>query len=228
MQIRFHRRPQALHSKTVYLLDLDNTLHFASAHILPEINRQMTQYLANTLNLTTQQASQLRTDYWIKYGATLLGMMRHHGTDPHHFLHHTHQFTDLEKLSFRPGAVPQTLKRLKGRRVLLTNAPKAYAVDLLKALDLYRHLDAVIAIEDMVIHRQWRPKPSRWLWPLLKTRLKANRPIFVDDTLGHLHQAARHGYTPVWITKPGLGFKSRRPVGRVVRRIKKLSHLVEV
>ena len=38
----------------------------------------------------------LREHYWQRYGATLLGLVRHHGTDPEHFLHHTHQIPDLE------------------------------------------------------------------------------------------------------------------------------------
>ncbi|NJM33099.1 MAG: pyrimidine 5'-nucleotidase, partial [Limnobacter sp.] len=130
----------------MYLLDLDNTLHHASSHILPEINRQMTRYLQNALGLPQEHASQLRTHYWVQHGATLLGMMTHHGTDPHHFLHHTHQFDNLQVLSHRPGHVPQRLRRLPGLRVLLTNAPKAYATELLKVLGLFSCVDAVVAI----------------------------------------------------------------------------------
>ena len=180
----------------------------------------MTEYLARSLNLSRQEASQIRTDYWKKYGATLLGMIKHHGTDPHHFLDNTHQFPNLRQVSHRPGSVPLGLKRLKGLRVLLTNAPRSYAVDLLKTLNLYAHVDAVIAIEDMVIHGQWRPKPSMWLWPRLQRALKRKRMVFVDDTRGHLHQAASHGISGVWITKPGLGFKALARSGNVKHRVK--------
>lgn len=202
-------------------------MHYASRFIFPEINRQMTDYLSRTLNLDVNQASQLRTDYWLRYGATLLGMMKHHNTDPHHFLHHTHQFPNLAEFCSRPGVVPQKLKQLDGLRILLTNAPRAYAVDLLKILGLYQHLDGVVAIEDMVIHSKWRPKPSQWLWPALQKGLRCRKLVLVDDTLGHLHKASKHGIEGVWITYPEIGFKARLRTGSVKYRIKHLNQLVK-
>lgn len=220
MRIRYIRRPHAGLAGKVYLLDLDNTLHHASRHILPEINRQMTRYLEQHLELDALQASELRTRYWLRYGATLLGMMRHHKTDPHHFLANTHQFEGLKQLSSRHGSVPHRLSRLPGLRIMLTNAPRAYAVALCKELGLYRHFHAVIAIEDMVVHQAWRPKPASILWPHLKSKLNGKKALLVDDTLGHLKQAARHGIQTSWITFPGLGFKPWQLNGKVRHRIR--------
>ncbi|HEX4919003.1 MAG TPA: HAD family hydrolase [Limnobacter sp.] len=220
MQIPYLHRPKAGLAKRVYLLDLDNTLHLAANHILPEINRQMTQYLVAHLDLQEREASALRTRYWLRYGATLLGMMRHHGTNPHHFLAQTHQFEGLGKLSSRHPSVPQRLSRLPGLRVLLTNAPRAYAIEVCKAQGLYRHLHAIVAIEDMVIHRQWRPKPANILWPKLKVALRHARPMLVDDTHGHLKKAALHGYKTAWITPPGIHFGHHTTRGPVYQRIR--------
>ncbi|HEX4880295.1 MAG TPA: haloacid dehalogenase [Limnobacter sp.] len=220
MHIPFLNRPKADLAHRVYLLDLDNTLHLAADHILPEINRQMTQYLVTHLQLPEQQASALRTRYWLRYGATLLGMMRHHGTNPHHFLAQTHRFDGLGKLSCRHPSVPLRLSRLPGLRILLTNAPRAYALEVCKAQGLYRHLHAIVAIEDMVIHRQWRPKPANILWPKLKRTFRHKRPMLVDDTHGHLKQAALHGYQTVWITPPGIRFGPRTTRGPVRHRIR--------
>jgi len=220
LRIRYIRRPHAGLSGKVYLLDLDNTLHLASSHILPEINRQMTRYLETHLELDTQKASELRTQYWLRYGATLLGMMQHHQTDPHHFLANTHVFPELKMLSSRHGSVPHRLRGLNGVRIMLTNAPRAYAVALCKELGLYRHLHAVVAIEDMVVHQAWRPKPAGILWPNLKSKLKGRKALLVDDTLGHLKQASRHGIQTSWITFPGLGFKPLGLTGRVKHRIR--------
>lgn len=221
MRIRYIRRPRADLSGKVYLLDLDNTLHDASRFILPEINRQMTQYLVRHLNLDPAQASAMRTHYWLRYGATLLGMMKHHGTNPHHFLEQTHQFdTPVGQLGTRHASVPQRLGKLPGLRILLTNAPRDYAVQVCKQMGLYRHLHALVSIEDMVIHQSWRPKPAGVLWPHLKRQLKGKPGLFVDDTLGHLKQAARHGFRTGWITLPGLGFKPRVLTGRVRNRIR--------
>ena len=58
----------------------------------------MTEYLQQYLGLEEAAANDLRVHYWRKYGATLTGLMHHHGTDPDHFLWHTHQFPDLRRM----------------------------------------------------------------------------------------------------------------------------------
>lgn len=90
----------------IWIFDLDDTLHNASAHIFPVMNRAMTQYIMDELSLSEPDAHALRQHYWRIYGATLKGLMRHHGTNPHHFLLETHRLTTL------PDMVIQT-KRLK-------------------------------------------------------------------------------------------------------------------
>ena len=78
-----------MHAHPVWLFDLDNTLHNASPHIFPHIHRSMGSYLEKHLALSPEAANTLRMQYWHRYGATLLGLMRHHGTDPQHFLAET-------------------------------------------------------------------------------------------------------------------------------------------
>jgi len=55
-------------------------------HLFPHIDRSMTAYLAEHLDLSAYAANELRQFYWRRYGATLVGLIRHHGIDPHHFL----------------------------------------------------------------------------------------------------------------------------------------------
>ena len=83
---------------TVWLLDLDNTLHDAMPVVFPRINLAMTEYVARTVGLPHAEASELRVHYWRRYGATLLGMVRHHGVDPHDFLRETHPFPDIHRI----------------------------------------------------------------------------------------------------------------------------------
>jgi putative hydrolase of the HAD superfamily len=68
----------------VWLFDLDNTLHDAGPHIFPHINRSMVEYIRDHLGIEEDEATRIRQVYWQRYGATLLGMMRHHGTDARH------------------------------------------------------------------------------------------------------------------------------------------------
>ena len=62
-------------SGRVWLFDLDNTLHNATPHIFPHINRSMRQYIERHLNVDKHEASRIRQDYWMRYGATLLGLI---------------------------------------------------------------------------------------------------------------------------------------------------------
>ena len=112
------------------------------------------------LTCRSDEASVLRVQYWRRYGATLLGMIRHHDVDPHEFLRETHQFPDLHELVRRQHALVDLLRRLPGRKILLTNAPRQYAHGVLRHLGIARILDRVICIEDMRFAGLWQPKPS--------------------------------------------------------------------
>ena len=80
----------------VWLFDLDNTLHDAGARVFGALNRSMTDYIMRELALDEPAANLLRRRYWQRYGATLLGLVRHHGVKAAHFLHDTHRLPGLE------------------------------------------------------------------------------------------------------------------------------------
>ena len=82
----------------IWIFDLDDTLHNASAHIFPVMNRTMTQYIMDNLEMDEPAAHSLRQHYWRVYGATLKGLMRHHGVDPYHFLNETHKLITLPEM----------------------------------------------------------------------------------------------------------------------------------
>jgi len=77
--------------------DLDNTLHDASHAAFRDINERMTAYIVRELAMNEDDADALRRRYWQRYGATLLGLVRHHGVKAQHFLHHTHILPGLEE-----------------------------------------------------------------------------------------------------------------------------------
>jgi hypothetical protein len=57
----------------------------------------MGEYIVRELRLTQAESDALRRRYWQRYGATLLGLVRHHGVKPAHFLHDTHLLPGLEQ-----------------------------------------------------------------------------------------------------------------------------------
>lgn len=141
------RRPAGDNSgRTVWLFDLDNTLHDASHAIFPAINQLMTAYVARVLGCDEATASEVRVKYWQRYGATLLGMIRHHDVDPADFLRAAHDFPELaEMVRVRSGLVGH-LRRLPGRKILVTNAPEQYARAVMKVAGIQQCFERVVEI----------------------------------------------------------------------------------
>jgi putative hydrolase of the HAD superfamily len=209
--------PVAPGSRPVWLLDLDNTLHDALPSIMPRINRAMTDYVMKRTGLAEAQASALRVSYWRRYGATLLGMIRHHDVDPHEFLLETHPFPDLHALVRRDPRLAHLLRRLPGRKVVVTNAPAAYAAGVIAALGIGPMLDGLVSVEQMRFAGRLMPKPSRpMLHKLLaRLRLPAHRCVLVEDTVENLRAARHCGVRTVWVS--GIAWQSR-PVWQRPRR----------
>src|SRR4029450_11678187 len=122
-------------------------------------NEAMTRYIVEHLQMPHDEAHALRQHYWDRYGATLLGLVRHHGVRAAHFLAETHRLPGLEERVRTSAHDRAALTRLRGRKFIVTNAPRAYAMRVLRTLGLLRHVDGVIAIEDMTMFRALRPKP---------------------------------------------------------------------
>lgn len=185
-------------TERVWIFDLDNTLHDANLHIFPHINRSMTAYLQHHLNMNEHTANALRIDYWQRYGATLSGMMRHHATDPAHFLWHTHQFPVLSDMILREPRLRHVLKKLPGKKIVFSNAPQHYAHAVLKILRIDDCFHDVFAIEQT----RYQPKPQRhgFLRLLHKHRLKPASCVMVEDSADNLYTAKLCGMSTVWIS----------------------------
>jgi len=188
----------------VWIFDLDDTLHNASAHIFPVMNRAMTQYIMDTLDLDEPAAHQLRQHYWRIYGATLKGLMRHHGGHPtyfcpYHFLRETHRLIDLPEMVLQVKSLRHMLQSLAGRKVVFTNAPRDYALRVLDILGVGDCFELVFSVESTLFHA----KPSvRGFQMLLKAiNARASDCVMLEDNLPALMTAKRLGMKTIWVTK---------------------------
>ena len=224
-------------NRIVWLFDLDNTLHDAGAYVFGELHVSMGAYVQRELGLEPAEADELRRRYWLRYGATLLGLVRHHGIKPAHFLAETHRLPDLEARISGHRHDLAALRRLRGKRIVLTNAPRAYAERVLACLGLQRAFDALVAIEDMAMFGALRPKPDARMLRRLAAQLKTtpSRCVLVEDTLAHQRSARRIGMRTVWmqryarraLVQPGRPERWSRHPAYVDRRIRSLRALLE-
>ena len=224
--------------KLVWLFDLDNTLHDASHAIFPAINRNMNALIARVLESESKPAhpeavNEVRVAYWQRYGATLLGMMRHHAVRSEDFLRDAHQFDNLSQMIRAERGCARLLRRLPGRKILLTNAPAAYSKAVVRHLGLHRHFADHLPIESMVVHRQLRPKPSRLLLRSLLARegLSPQRCVLVEDSLENLKSARSLGLRTVWFTgylpqragRPGFADLKVKSLSQLPRQLRRLA-----
>ncbi|TMH34570.1 MAG: pyrimidine 5'-nucleotidase [Betaproteobacteria bacterium] len=189
--------------RTTWLFDLDNTLHDASHAAFGPTNLAMTEYIALHLKLPHDEAWALRQHYWKRYGATLLGLVKHHGVKASHFLEQTHRLPGLEQRLRTSAHDRAALRRLPGRKFILTNAPRGYALRVLETLKLAACFDGVISIEDMTMFGQHRPKPDARMLRHVAARLKVrpSRCVLVEDTLAHQRSARAVGMRTAWMQR---------------------------
>ena len=221
----------------LWLFDLDNTLHDASHAIFPLISANMTTYIARVLGggmlpvsaESIDAANATRLDYMQRYGATLPGMIRHHQVCAADFLRATHDLAGLQQLIRAERGLARMLRSLPGRKIVLTNAPARYSRDVMRHLRLEHQFSHHVAIENMQVHGQLRPKPSKLMLRRLLRRhgVAAHRCVLVEDTLANLRSARALGVRTVWVTQylrrrePG----AEAPLSRMTRMPKRPAYV---
>jgi putative hydrolase of the HAD superfamily len=201
----------------IWIFDLDDTLHDASSKIFPRINQSMTAYVSQKLNISHDAAHELRDQYWKVYGATLKGLMENHDVDPKEFLLKTHDAHELSKFVKQSHALKNTLKKLKGKKIVFTNAPLHYAIAIIKSLKIERHFSAVYSIETT----KYNPKPSLYAFRKILSHLgeKPHQCTMVEDDLANLKTAHKIGMKTVLVSR-----QNKKTVF-VNKRITKITHL---
>lgn len=190
-------------ARPVWLFDLDDTLHDASHAAFGQMHVAIGDYIATHLGISGAEAQALRQRYWQRYGATLLGVVRHHGVRAAHFLEETHRMPGLEGRLRTSAHDRAALRRLPGRKIILTNAPRAYAMRVLDTLGLTSFFDTIITIDEMTMFGDLRPKPDARMLRRVAARLGVapGRCVLVEDTLVHQKAARRVGMRAVWMQR---------------------------
>jgi len=198
-------------NELVWLFDLDNTLHDTSHKIFAQISVCMTRAVMQTLGVDEATAHELRQRYWARYGATMIGLAKHHGVNAQEFLDISHDF-DIKPLLKAEKGIREFMRRFPGRKILVTNAPFRYARSVLKHLGILHLFDAIWSVEHMKILGQYRPKPSQALirYILASEGIDPGRCVLVEDTLSNLKSVRSLGMRTVHIFHPGTPFAHTR------------------
>lgn len=188
-----------------WIFDLDNTLYPASCRLFQQVDRRISQFIADRLSVPVDEARRLQKHYFRTYGTTLRGLMEEHGLEPKAFLAYVHDI-DVSVVPPDPqlGAL---LDAAPGRKFVYTNGSARHADNVLRRLGISARFDGVFDIVDA----GFTPKPDPAPYAAMAQRFGVDptRACMVEDIARNLGPAKDMGMTTVWIrtdadfAKPG-------------------------
>ena len=178
-----------------WLFDLDNTLYSAKTKVFDQVEKRMTQYVSNKLDVSMDKAKKIQKDYFHEYNTTLNGMIKNHKIDANEFLEFVHNI-DIDFLK-KDSKLSEELKKLDGKKMIFTNGPKKHALNITRKIGIDQHFDDIFDIVDS----NFVPKPMMEPYKKLveKHKIDPNLCTFVEDIARNLKPAYEMGMTTVWI-----------------------------
>ena len=180
---------------STWIFDLDNTLYSADSGIFQQVHTLMSKFVSTHLNIDIKKAKELQRKYYRQHGTTLRGMMDNHNVDPDHFLSEVHQ---LDYSIVGPNfKLNRELKKLKGRKIIYTNANRQHANDILIRLELTNMFDEIFDIKTA----NYIPKPEASPYEQIISEFNIDpiTTIMFDDIAKNLVPAKNVGFASVWI-----------------------------
>ena len=178
-----------------WIFDLDNTLYKADSGIFQQVHELMGEFIKKHLNMDIKEAKELQKSYYKKHGTTLRGLMDNHGIDPDDFLKEVH---NLDYSIVGPDdLLNEQLKKLKGKKIIYTNANMQHAISVLDRINLSGFFDEIYDIK----MANYVPKPEIKPYEQIikKYNLNPSTSAMFDDIAKNLVPAKKVGFTSVWI-----------------------------
>jgi putative hydrolase of the HAD superfamily len=181
---------------TDWVFDLDNTLYPRTCNLFAQIDRLITQYVADVTKLPFDEARVLQKIYYREHGTTLRGLMDKYGIDPDHFLATVHAI-DYSPVEAHPALIA-AIEALPGRKFIFTNADTGHAKAVLARLGGDEAMfDGIFDIRGAA----FEPKPWRKPYDALLVAhgIDATRAAMFDDLEKNLLVPHEIGMTTVQV-----------------------------
>ena len=138
-----------------WVFDLDNTLYPHHSNLFSQIDVKMTDYVAELLTMSRDEARVLQKQLYKDYGTTLSGLMERHGVDPDDFLQKVH---DIDYSWVAPDPeLGEAIKALPGRKFIFTNGDRPHAERTARQLGILEHFDEIFDL----VAAGLTPKPAQ-------------------------------------------------------------------
>ena len=178
-----------------WLFDLDNTLYSGDTKVFDQVDKKMSFFISNKLNVSLEEAKKIQKSYFHEYNTTLNGMIKNHKIDAEEFLEFVHD-VDLNFLK-EDLALQNELTNLTGKKYIFTNGSKAHASNVTKRIGIQNLFDGVFDI----VESDFIPKPSIEPYKKIiqKYGIDPEYCIFIEDIARNLKPAHELGMKTVWI-----------------------------
>ena len=184
------------------LLDLDGVCYgkhnnYSLERVFGQVSKRMTMFISERLQINTEEAKKLQTDYFYKYNTSLNGLMIHHNIPPEEFLKFVHTI-DLSFMK-EDKVMRNELEKLDMEKFIFTNGSAEHAQNILTRLGIYDLFgkEKVFDIKDA----GYVPKPEAQTFDLMvkKFGIEPKKTIYVEDIAKNLSIGYERGCTTVWL-----------------------------
>ena len=178
-----------------WIFDLDNTLYSGQTKVFSEVDKKMSAYISQKLNVDLLEAKKIQKKYFYESGTTLSGLMKHHKIDPNEFLEFVHDI-DISWLP-KDFLLREELKKIKEKKYIFTNGSHSHVENVTKQLGIQDLFDGVFAITDA----DFVPKPhiDPYQKIIKKFNLNPEESILIEDIAHNLEQAKKLGMKTCWL-----------------------------
>ena len=178
------------------LCDLDNTLYPPDAGVLPAVGRRIVRYIVDRLDVSPDEAEQLKARYYRQYGTTMRGLILHHGIVPEDYLAFVHDVPLEEFIQPNPH-LDSMLAKIPLRKAVFTNADKEHARRVLDVLGVGHHFEWIVDVSAFGFNS--KPHPSAYQRILDVLNARPDECIMVDDSAENLAPARVLGMLAVLV-----------------------------
>ena len=186
---------KALQFSKFWIFDLDNTLYSGETKVFAQVDKRMSKYISEKLNISIIKAKEIQKNYFYKYSTTLNGMMKNHKIDANEFLEFVHDI-DIDFLK-KDMPLGEELRKLEGKKIIFTNGSKKHALNVTQRIGIDQYFDDIFDI----VECNFIPKPKIEPYKKLveKHKIDPNLCVLIEDIARNLKPAYEMGMKTVWI-----------------------------
>ncbi len=178
-----------------WVFDLDNTLYPSECDLFAQIDRRMTAFVSQALQVDEAEARRLQKLYYADHGTTLNGLMTLHGVEPDAYMDFVH---DIDLGPVEACAVLRSrIEALPGRKFVFTNGSLGHA----ERVTAKRGLEDVFDGMFSVACAAFTPKPQREAYERFLSRFSVDpaRAAMFEDIPRNLEAPFDMGFETVLV-----------------------------